>query len=75
MHVLGDLMFFILIWLRDSTRVLVTAGGADKWFWIHVAQAIVFATLALMAFRRLANQVPAPAQLQEFYKARCQGPE
>jgi hypothetical protein len=60
-HVLGDLTFFILIWPRDSRRVLVTAGGADKWFWIHVAQAIVFATLALMAFRRLANQVPAHA--------------
>jgi membrane protease YdiL (CAAX protease family) len=60
-HVLGDLTFFILIWPRDSTRVLVTAGGADKWFWMHVAQAIVFATLTLLAFRRLANQVPAHA--------------
>ena len=58
-HILGDLTFFILIWPRDSARVLVTAGGADKWFWMHVAQAIVFGALALLAFWRLAKQEPA----------------
>jgi membrane protease YdiL (CAAX protease family) len=58
-HVLGDLTFFMLIWPRDSARVLVSAGGADKWFWMHVAQAIVFTALALMAFRRLAKHAPA----------------
>ena len=60
-HVLGDLIFFILIWPHDSTRVQVTAGGADRWFWLHVAQGILFAALALLAFRWLANQVPVRA--------------
>jgi membrane protease YdiL (CAAX protease family) len=54
-HILADLTFFTFIWPRDSARVLVTAGGADKWFWIHVAQAITFTALALLAFRRLAK--------------------
>ena len=55
-HIFGDLTFFILIWPRDSARVLVTVGGADKWFWIHVAQAILFAAFALLAFHRLEKQ-------------------
>lgn len=55
-HVFGDLTFFILIWPRDSGRVLLSTGGADKWFWMHVVQAIVFAALALVVFRRLAKQ-------------------
>ncbi|HKV79614.1 MAG TPA: type II CAAX endopeptidase family protein [Candidatus Sulfotelmatobacter sp.] len=55
-HIFGDLTFFVLIWPRDSARVLVTVNGADKWFWIHVAQAILFAVLALLAFHRLAKQ-------------------
>jgi membrane protease YdiL (CAAX protease family) len=53
-HVIGDLTFFTLIWPRDSSRILVTAGGADQWFWIHVVQAIVFCVLSLLAFRHLA---------------------
>jgi membrane protease YdiL (CAAX protease family) len=61
-HSMGDLTFFILIWPRDSARVLVTAGGADRWFWIHVAQAIVFTALSLMAFRRLAKYATASAK-------------
>jgi membrane protease YdiL (CAAX protease family) len=60
-HIFGDLTFFVLIWPRDSTRVSVTVGGADKWFWIHVAQAILFAAFAGVAFRRLEKQtIPAP---------------
>ena len=55
-HIFGDLTFFILIWPRDSARVLVTVNGADKWFWIHVAQAILFSAFALLAFHRLATQ-------------------
>ena len=52
-HIVGDLTFFLLIWPRDAVRVLVTAGGADMWFWLHVAQAVVFTGLAWMAFREL----------------------
>lgn len=60
-HVIGDVTFFTLIWPRDSSRILVTAGGAGLWFWIHVAQAVVFSVLALLAFRRLAVIARPPA--------------
>jgi membrane protease YdiL (CAAX protease family) len=63
-HVVADVTFFVLIWPRDAARVLVTQGGADKWFWVHVMQAIVFTVLVLMAFWRLKKQdlrVLAPA--------------
>ena len=43
----------ILFWPNDATRVLVTAGGADAWFWLHVAQALIFTALALIVFMRL----------------------
>ena len=39
----------------DATRQLVWEGGADRWFWIHVAQAIIFTVLAIPAFVRLAR--------------------
>jgi membrane protease YdiL (CAAX protease family) len=52
-HIVGDLTFFVLIWPNDAGRVLVSAGGADRWFWIHVAQAVLFGALALLGFRRL----------------------
>ena len=55
-HIVGDLTFFLLIWPRDSGRVLVSAGGADKWFWVHVIQAILFTLAALVAFRRLTRR-------------------
>lgn len=52
-HILADATFFALIWPRDSARRLVTEGGADSWFWIHVTQALIFTALALLAFRFL----------------------
>ena len=54
-HIFGDVMFFTLIWPRDGSRVLVSAGGADHWFWAHVAQAVVFTCLAILLFGRLAK--------------------
>lgn len=54
-HIVGDLTFFLLIWPHDSSRVLVSAGGADRWFWIHVAQAVVFSVAALALLVRLAR--------------------
>jgi membrane protease YdiL (CAAX protease family) len=54
-HVFGLLIFFTLIWPRDAGRALVWEAGTDLWFWVHVIQAIIFAVLALWAFRRLAN--------------------
>ncbi len=54
-HIVADMTFFALIWPHDATRTLVWNGGADMWFWIHVAQAIVFTILAAIAFRNLAT--------------------
>ncbi|MGO9775853.1 MAG: lysostaphin resistance A-like protein [Terracidiphilus sp.] len=54
-HMIGLLIFFTLVWPFDAARRLVWEGGADVWFWIHAAQTIVFAALALWAFRRLAK--------------------
>ena len=54
-HSLGLLLFFALIWPRDPMRRLVWNGGADAWFWLHGAQALVATALALLAFRRWAR--------------------
>lgn len=61
MHILGDLTFFILVWPNDAARRLVWNGGADAWFWIHFAQAIVFSLLAILAFRALAKKCQGQA--------------
>jgi membrane protease YdiL (CAAX protease family) len=59
-HILGDVTFFTMVWPYDTSRHLVWETGADTWFWIHVAQVIVFAVLALLAYRRLAASLDAP---------------
>jgi membrane protease YdiL (CAAX protease family) len=67
-HMIGDLTFFTLVWPNDAARRLVLAAGADNWFWIHVAQAIVFTMLAVWAFQRLARQSSqnAPSAATDF---------
>lgn len=55
---MGDLTFFILIWPHDKTQPLFSAGGADMWFWLHCAQTVLFAALAALVMRRLAQLVP-----------------
>ncbi len=54
-HGLGLLVFFVLVWPNDPARPLVATSGTDVWFWIHVAQVLVFAALALWVFSRLAR--------------------
>jgi membrane protease YdiL (CAAX protease family) len=54
-HTLGLVVFFSLIWPNDPSRGLVESSGVDPWFWIHVAQTIIFAVLAIVAFKRLAS--------------------
>ncbi len=54
-HILGDLTFFFLIWPNDAARPLVWRDGADAWFWLYAAQAIVFTILSVLAFRQLAK--------------------
>jgi membrane protease YdiL (CAAX protease family) len=61
-HIFGDAVFFTLIWRHDAARRLLSEGGADGWFWIHVAQAIIFTALALLAFRRLARDSTRTSQ-------------
>jgi membrane protease YdiL (CAAX protease family) len=52
-HVAGDLLFFTAIWPNDAGRTLVWTHGGDPGFWLNVAQTLVFAILAWLAFRRL----------------------
>ena len=54
-HAIGLFVFFALVWPGDRNRTLIWQHGADAWFWIHVAQAIVFASLAVALFLRLAK--------------------
>jgi membrane protease YdiL (CAAX protease family) len=54
-HFVGLLIFFTLIWPQDAARSLVANAGTDSWFWIHVAQSVVFTILAICAFQRLAR--------------------
>jgi membrane protease YdiL (CAAX protease family) len=52
-HILGILVFFTLVWPADPTRQLIGQGGTDIWFWLQIAQVIIFSGLAILAFRRL----------------------
>ena len=54
-HVVGDLTFFTLIWPHDASRKMIIEGGTDTFFWIHVAQVVIFTVLAVWAFARLAT--------------------
>jgi membrane protease YdiL (CAAX protease family) len=54
-HIMGLLVFFTLVWPHDAARGLIWEGGADRWFWIHSAQALIFTALAVGAFFRLAR--------------------
>ena len=60
---IGDVTFFTLVWPNDDARRLVLDSGTDNWFWIHVAQAIVFTVLAAWAFQRLAKETSQDALL------------
>lgn len=51
-HSLADLVAFTLLWPHDSGRRLVPEGGADAWFWLHAAQAVVFTAIAVLLMRR-----------------------
>jgi membrane protease YdiL (CAAX protease family) len=54
-HAFALLVFFVFVWPHDADRRLVTRVGTDRWFWIHVAQAVVFAGLGVWAFGKLAH--------------------
>jgi membrane protease YdiL (CAAX protease family) len=52
-HLAGDLTFFFLIWPYDATRPDIFRSGADGAFWLALVGLVVFAALALLAFRQL----------------------
>ena len=54
-HGIGLLVFFTLVWPSDVFRQVVGGGTTELWFWIHVAQTLVFAVLAVLAFIHLAS--------------------
>jgi membrane protease YdiL (CAAX protease family) len=56
-HAVGLFTFFGVIWPRDKDRLSIWQNGADLWFWIHLAQAMLFAVLSLFALKRLAGVV------------------
>jgi membrane protease YdiL (CAAX protease family) len=62
-HIIADLILFLLVWPQDAGRILVWEGGADLWFWIHVVQVLVFGSLAVFGFCKLARLVPRTSQL------------
>jgi membrane protease YdiL (CAAX protease family) len=55
-HAVGLLTFFTVVWPYDATRRIVRTAGPDAWFWIHLAQALAFGLLAIVAFARLAQR-------------------
>jgi membrane protease YdiL (CAAX protease family) len=54
-HAIGLLVFFTLIWPGDVIRQAVGGGTTELWFWLHGAQTLVFAVLAILAFIRVAR--------------------
>jgi membrane protease YdiL (CAAX protease family) len=54
-HMITDLTFLIFVWPYDAGRRVIWETGADGWFWLHVAQALLFTILTLLAFRQLAR--------------------
>jgi membrane protease YdiL (CAAX protease family) len=50
-HAAADFTFFTAVWPYDAARRV----GADGWFWIHVAQAVVFTIAAIVCYRKLAQ--------------------
>lgn len=54
-HCAGLLVFFTLVWPGDMMRRLAGQLDASTWLWIHSAQVVIFATLAILAFARLAR--------------------
>jgi membrane protease YdiL (CAAX protease family) len=61
-HAVGLFTFLGLIWPGDKARSLISQGGTDLWFWIHLAQAILFGALSLYALYRLAMLTQQGAQ-------------
>jgi membrane protease YdiL (CAAX protease family) len=54
-HITGLLVFFAFVWPGDQMRRVVANGTTGSWFWIHVAQTVIFAAAAILIFVRLSR--------------------
>jgi membrane protease YdiL (CAAX protease family) len=54
-HIGGLFTFFAVIWPADKGRLMVASTIPGPWFWLHVAQAVVFGTLGIWLFVRLGS--------------------
>ncbi len=61
-HILGDLTFFFFIWPQDAARPLVWRDGTNPGFWFCLSLSLVFAVLAILAYRRL-SKITGPRHL------------
>jgi hypothetical protein len=52
-HGIGLLVFFTLVWPGDAFRPVIGNGATE--LWIHAAQTLVFAVLAILAFVHVAR--------------------
>ena len=58
-HSVGLLVFFTLVWPGDIIHQVIGHFDATLWFWLHIAQVVVFAALAVLAFIQLARKTKA----------------
>ena len=58
-HTIGLLVFFSLVWPSDEIRRIVGQGSDDDWLWIHGAQTVIFAAVAIIALVFLARKTSA----------------
>ncbi len=57
-HAAGLAAFFGWIWPNDATRLIGAAAWSAAWFWVHVAQIVIFSVASVVAYRRLAATHP-----------------
>jgi membrane protease YdiL (CAAX protease family) len=53
-HAAGLAAFFGWIWPHDGARMIGSAALEETWFWVHVAQIVVFGGASIVTYRRLA---------------------
>jgi membrane protease YdiL (CAAX protease family) len=66
-HSIGLLTFFTLVWPGDALRQLIGQGSTGTWFWLHAAQIVIFAALAVLAFIQLARFTNKPTTTDDRY--------
>jgi len=62
-HSISLLTFFSLVWPHDHERALIWQHGPDNWFWVHVAQVLIFAVLGIFTFFRVSRMTKRTTNL------------